>query len=133
MNAINQVIIVGRLVRDAEVRFAATGAPVASFSFAANRRYQDKDGQWNGEVASIPCTAFGRTAEQLAERHKEEPVLVSGRLRTESWQKDGANRSRLVLVDETVDFVLSGTKPSGANRSTELPLFSEEVRQAVPF
>lgn len=133
MNAINQVKIVGRLVRDAGVRFTATGASVASFSVAANHRYQNKSGQWKGEVAFMPCTAFGRTAEQLAERLKREPVLVTGRLRTESWQKDGSNRSRLVLVAETVDFVLSGTKPSGANGSTELPLFSEEVRKAVPF
>ncbi|HVV70369.1 MAG TPA: single-stranded DNA-binding protein [Verrucomicrobiae bacterium] len=133
MNDINQVTIVGRLTRDPEVRFAATGTAVASFAIATNHRYQDKAGQWKDEVAFIPCSSFGRAAEQLAQRHKGEPMLVTGRLRTESWTKDGVNHSRLVMVADTTSFIETAAKPSVGNGTGELALTSEETRKAVPF
>ena len=133
MNDINQVTIVGRLTRDPEVRFAATGTAVASFAIATNHRYQDKGGQWKDEVAFIPCSSFGRAAEQLAQRHKGEPMLVTGRLRTEAWLKDGVNHSRLVLVADTTNFIQTVAKSSVATATGELALTSEETRKAVPF
>ena len=133
MNDINQVTLAGRLIRDPEVRFAATGTAVASFSIATNHRYQDKGGQWKDEAAFVPCTAFGRLAEQFSEKHKGEPVLVTGRLRTESWLKDGVNHSRLVLVTETMNFILLANKPNAGAEVGERPLSSEESKKAVPF
>jgi single-strand DNA-binding protein len=133
MNSINQVTVVGRLIRDPEVRFAATGTAIASFSVATNHRYQDKVGQWKDETAFIPCTGFGRTAEQLSQKHKGEPVLITGRLRAESWLKEGVNHSRLVLVAETINFILPGTKSNGGTELGELPLSAEEVKKAIPF
>ena len=132
MNDINNVTILGRLVRDPEVRFAATGTAVASFSIATNRRYADKSGQWQVEVAFLPCAAFGRVAEQLAQKHKGDAVLATGRLRTENWEKDGAKHSRLVLVTETLHFIASA--PTGGMEEAGEPLPAPgEVRKAVPF
>lgn len=133
MNDINQVTIVGRLTREAEVRVAPTGTTVASFSIATNRRYPDKGGQWKEEVAFIPCVSFGRLAELLAQRQKGAALLVSGRLRTDSWQKNGENQSRLQLVVETLQFILPIPKSQAASAAEqELPL-AEETRRAVPF
>ncbi|HEV2247249.1 MAG TPA: single-stranded DNA-binding protein [Terriglobia bacterium] len=133
MNNVNQVTVVGRLTRDPEVRFATTGTAVASFSVAANHRYQDKGGQSKDEAAFIPCACFGWIAEQLTDKRKGEPVLVVGRLRTESWVKDGVNHSRLVLIAEVINFIAPGQRPKETTGSGEPPVPSEEVRKAVPF
>ena len=133
MNDINQVTLLGRLTRDPEVPVAPTGIAVASFSIASNRRYQDKSGQWQEEVAFMACVAFGRTAEQMAERHKGDAVLVAGRLKTETWQQNGVNRSRLVLVAETARAIQPLPTSKGDAETQEPVPAAEEVRKSVPF
>jgi single-strand DNA-binding protein len=133
MNDINQVTAIGRLIRDPEVRFASSGSAVASFSVAANHRYQDKGGQWKDEVAFIPCVSFGRAAEQLTNRKKGEPVLAIGRLRTETWLKDGVNHSRLVMVAESINFLAAEVKSKGGNATAELTPASDVVEKPLPF
>jgi single-strand DNA-binding protein len=133
MSDINQVTIVGRLIRDPEVRFAPTGTVVASFSLAANHAYQDKSGQWKDEVAFVPCAAFGQAAQALAQKHKGEPLLAVGRLKTETWNKDGVNHSRLVLMVQAVQMVQHGIKTPGAVESPETKTELEQARSPVPF
>jgi len=62
MSDINQVTIIGRLIRDPEVRFAPARTPFAAFSLASNHAYQDRNGRWKDEVAFVPCVAFGDKA-----------------------------------------------------------------------
>lgn len=130
---INHVTVIGRLTREPEIRMAPTGMTLASFSIASNRTYQDKAGQWKQEVAFIPSVAFGRTAELLSQKQKGAAVMVSGRLRTDIWKKNGESQSRLQLVVETLHFILPIPKAEApAGEEQELPL-TEEVRKAVPF
>jgi single-strand DNA-binding protein len=133
MSHINNVTLLGRLIRDPEVRFAPTGTAVASIAIAANRRYQSRGGQWKDEAAYVPCSAFGRTAEQMAQKHRGDPVLATGRLRTETWEQDGENHSRLVLIAETVHFILPASKPNGAGLDGAATPDPEEARDAIPF
>jgi single-strand DNA-binding protein len=133
MSDINNVTLLGRLIRDPEVRFAPTGTAVASFAIAANHHYQSKGGQWKDEAAYVPCSAFGRTAEQLAQKHRGDPVLATGRLRTEAWEQDGANHSRLVLIAETVHFILPAPKSNGAGPNESATPDPAEARKAVLF
>ena len=133
MSDINQVTIVGRLIRDPEVRFAPGGTAVASFSLAANHAYQDKAGQWKDEVAFVPCAAFGQAAQVLAQKHKGEPVLAIGRLKTETWNKSGVNHSRLVLMVQVVQLVQSGIKTSATEAGTKTKSESEPDQSPVPF
>ena len=130
---LNTTIILGRLVRDPELRFGASGVAVGSFFVAVNHRYQDKNNQWQDECAFVPCTAFGKSAEQLADRHKGDPLLVAGRLRTESWEKNGTNHSRLVVIAERVQFVQLVAAKETANLAQPALPISGEVRKAVPF
>lgn len=97
---VNLITIVGRLVRDPEMRSGPSGNRLAAFCLAANHWYQDKANEWRNEPAFIPCVAFGRLGDELAGAAKGNCVLVIGRLRTETWQKDGTPHSRLVLVVE---------------------------------
>jgi len=133
MADINIVVGLGCLIRDPEVRFAPTGTAVASFAITANHYYQSKGGQWKDEATYVSCSAFGRTAEQLAQKHGGDPVLATGRLRTETWEQDGANHSRLVLIAELVHFILPASKPNGAEPDGAVTPDPEEARKAVPF
>ena len=64
----NQVVIVGNLVDDPELRYTPNGAAVANFRIAVNRRYQDASGQWkDGETSYFRANAWRTLAENVAE------------------------------------------------------------------
>jgi single-strand DNA-binding protein len=133
MSDINIITIVGRLVRDPEVRTAPSGAVISSFCLALNHQYQDKNKQWQEECAFVPCAAFARAAEQVAQRHKGDTLLAVGRLRTDSWRHNGAAQNRLVLVAEKIQSIQFGSRTSGIAPASELVLESEVVQNPVPF
>ena len=133
MSDINHVTLLGRLILDPEVRFAPTGTVVASLAIAANHDYQSKGGQWKDEGEYVSSSALGRTAEQLAQKHRGDPVPATCRLRTETWEQDGANHSRLVLIAESVHFILPASRPNGAGPNESATPDPEEVRTAVPL
>jgi len=103
MSDINNLVIGGRLVRDPEVRKSNSGTAWATFAIASNHRYKAADGD-RDEVAFVNCTMFGKPAEWCAEYHKGDHVVVCGRLRTASWERDGQKHSRLELVVQDVRF-----------------------------
>jgi single-strand DNA-binding protein len=127
----------GRLVRDPLLRNTSTGTMMAFFTLAANQRYKDKHGTQQEETAFVKCKAFGGWAEPLANCHKGEAVLVAGRLRTETWEKDGNSESELFLICECVHPMLPSRKSNGS-ASPNVPPEAETalpaaVKKAVPF
>jgi single-strand DNA-binding protein len=102
---LNKVIIIGNLVRDAEKRVGASGVSYGVFTVATNHRYTDKRGERQEETAFVPCLTFGPSVEWLAGKKKGTQTIVSGWLRTESWEQAGTRKSRLILVCESVQFV----------------------------
>lgn len=102
---INMTTIMGRLVRDPELRRGQSGIPFATYTVAVNRKWKDDRGNVQEETAFIPAIAFGRLAEWASEHRKGESVVLIGRLRTDSWEADGTRHSRLVLVVDTQQFV----------------------------
>ncbi len=104
MATLNKVVLVGYLVRDPEKRVGPSGVPLGVFTLAANHRYTDKKGQRQEETAFVPCLAFGTAVDWLLERKKGALTIVSGRLRTESWEHDGKRASRLVVICESLQF-----------------------------
>ena len=75
----NKVILMGRLVRDPEVRYTHTGKVVAQFTLAVDRPFTNQDGQ--READFINCVLWGKPAELLGNGvHKGQKVLVEGRL-----------------------------------------------------
>jgi single-strand DNA-binding protein len=137
MGDLNNVVITGRLVRDPVIRNASTGSTMGIFSIASNHCYKDKGGGFQEEVAFLPCVIFGRWTDALSRHLKGEMVLVSGRLRTESWEQDGEHRTQLGLVCDSLKFFAPpasslaipieppGSAPIGPN--------SEAAKQSVPF
>ena len=97
--------IVGNLTDDPELRFTASGSPMARFTVASTPRIRDKDsGEYrDGEALFLTCTAWRETAEHAVESlRKGTRVLVLGRLRLSRWEtEEGEKRSAYGLeVDE---------------------------------
>jgi single-strand DNA-binding protein len=101
----NQVVIVGNLVDDPELRYTPNGAAVANFRVAVNRRFQDPSGQWkDGETSFFRINAWRTLAENVAESlTKGSRVVVTGRLRSRSWEnQEGETRSAVEIEADEV-------------------------------
>ena len=100
------VTLTGRLTKDPELRFSASGSPVARFSVVTSRRVRDKtSGEWSDADTSFwDCVAFGQLAENVAESlEKGTAVIVTGRAAQEEWEtKDGQKRRSVKVTAEEV-------------------------------
>ncbi|MGW0869913.1 single-stranded DNA-binding protein [Streptomyces sp. NPDC002740] len=96
---------VGRLTGDPELRFTQAGKAVASVPLAFNsRRLNKQTNQWeDGDTFFIRGTVWERLAENATETlSKGMEVLVTGELRTESWEKDGQKHERSALLIRSI-------------------------------
>jgi len=101
----NKVILMGHLTRDIELRYTPNGSPLASGGIAVNRRYKQGD-ELKEEVCFVDFVLFGKQAESVGQYlAKGSAVLIDGRLKLESWEKDGEKRSKHVVVAESVTFL----------------------------
>lgn len=105
MNDLNNVSIIGRLTRDAELKYTQSGYPVASFCIAVNRSRKDGD-NYVDEASFFDCSMFGKSAESLKQyMTKGKQVAVIGELRQERWESDGQSRSKVVIVANNVQLL----------------------------
>ena len=116
MASFNNVILVGNLTRDPEIRFTTSGVAVASFGLAVNNRYK-KDGNVVDEVSFFDIEAWQKTAELCAEYLKKgRSVLIQGRLKQDRWEDDhGAKRSKVKIVAVAVQFLGAKEKDEAAD------------------
>ena len=111
MADINHVVLVGRLTRDAELKYTASGQAVCKFSIAVNRRRKNGD-QWEDEANYFDVVLWGRQGEALNQYLlKGKSVGVDGELRQDRWQQDGQNRSKVEIVATNIQ--LLGGNPGG--------------------
>ncbi len=90
----NSVTLVGNLTKDPELRYTPSGAGVASFGLAVNRRYQ-QNGEWQEQVSFFNIVAWSELGENAAASlSKGMRVIVTGRLEQRSYEtKEGEKRS----------------------------------------
>lgn len=103
-----QITIVGRLGRDPEMRYTASGVPVTSFSVATSRNWTGQDGQRQEKTVWFRVTAWrklGETASQYLTKGRE--VLVIGEVEEPStWtDRDGNNRASLEVTARDIRFL----------------------------
>ena len=102
----NQIVIVGNLTRDPELRYTPNGAALVKFGVAVSRRFKDDaTGQWkDGETSFFDVTGWRQLAENIAETLTQgSRVVVVGRLRTNSWETpEGEKRSKIEIEAEEV-------------------------------
>ncbi|HRT30844.1 MAG TPA: single-stranded DNA-binding protein [Anaerolineae bacterium] len=109
----NKVLIIGHLGQDPEMRFTASGRPVAAFNVATSRRWTDNDGERQEETEWFHVVAWGGLAELCKKRlHKGSQVYVEGRLQTRSWEgPEGQRFYRTELVAQEMVFLDSFEEP----------------------
>jgi single-strand DNA-binding protein len=102
----NQVILMGNLTRDPELRTTPNGTSVCGFSLALNRSYKGSDGQWQEATDFIDIVAWGPLGERVAQYlSKGRSALVNGRLQSRNWEQDGQKRSKVEVVAQDVTFL----------------------------
>ena len=128
----NEVILMGNLTRDPEVRTTPGGQSVANFSLAVNRTWRDANGQTQDSVSYIDCVAWGKAGEIIAQyMQKGRALLVSGRLDQRSWddKESGAKRSKVEVIVEDFNFVDGG---NGSGDGAAAPRAASSSRSNEP-
>ncbi len=112
MADINHVVLVGRLTRNAELKYTNSGAAVSKFSIAINQR-RKKDDQWVDESHFFDIVLWGKTAESLNQYLvKGKQVGIEGQLRQDRWEQEGQSRSRVEIFATNV-MLLGGGQGGG--------------------
>ena len=108
MSDINNVTLVGRLTKDADIRYTTGGTAVLNFSVAVNESRKQGD-QWVEEVNFFDVTLFGKMGEGIHKyMTKGKQVAIAGRLQQQRWETNGEARNRIIVVGESVQ-LLGGT------------------------
>ncbi len=117
MSNLNVTVLMGRLVRAPIIR--NNGSKMGFFYIASNRRYRDKADVAQEETAFVACKCFGGWTDALARHQKGDMVMVEGRLRTEAWNNEGTSRSQLILVCDSVQFVVPEPRPQNPSKPND--------------
>jgi single-strand DNA-binding protein len=118
MADLNHVVLIGRLTRDAELKYTANGQAVCKFSIAVNRRRKSGD-QWVDEANFFDIVLWGRQGESLNQYLvKGKLVGIDGELRQDRWEQDGQNRSKVEIVANNLQLLGGGPGPGGGNGSS---------------
>ena len=114
---INHVVLVGRLTRDAELRYTNSGTAICAFSIG--NTYRTKQGEnWVEESNFFNCVLFGRRAEALHQYlTKGKQIGIDGALRYSKWEQEGQPRSKVEV--HVNDLQLLGGGRDGGNRPAE--------------
>ena len=134
MSGLNQVVLIGNLTRDPELRYTADGTPVTSFSIAVNRPFVNRQGE--READFVPVVVWKKQAETCSEYlMKGSQVAVEGRLQVRNYEdKDGIRKWVTEVVARRVDFLQRLKKQFSSQISEEetqneidrVPLIEEE-------
>ncbi|GHV79676.1 single-stranded DNA-binding protein [Spirochaetia bacterium] len=113
---INHVVLVGRLTRDAELKYTAGGQAVCKFSIAVNRNKKSGD-QWVDEASFFDVTLWGRQGEAVNQYLvKGKQVGIDGELRQDRWEQDGQKRSKVEIVANNLQLLGGGAGGGGSSR-----------------
>lgn len=124
MAAINAVTLIGRVVRDIEVKTTNSGKSFASFALAVDGYGKDADASF------IDCVAWNKAAELLAEyAPKGKQIGITGRLQTRIWEKDDIKRKATEVIIDQFQF-LSDAK-GGNNTAPATERYAEDDAKAT--
>jgi len=101
----NTVELIGNITRDPELRFTPSGAAVANFGLAVNRRWRNQQtNEWEEQVSFFDIVCWRELAENVSESlTKGSRVMVSGRLDQRSWEtENGDKRSKVEVVADEI-------------------------------
>ena len=120
-------VVVGRLTRDAELKYTNSGQAICHFSVATSSRRKKGD-QWVDESSFWDVDLWGKQGESINQSlTKGKLVAVEGAMRQDRWEQDGQTRSKTLITASTVQLLGSsgGSGGSGGQGSYERPARSQ--------
>lgn len=136
---LNTVIIAGRLTRDPELKYTQGGRAVCTVSIANTRFYKDKSGEKKEDTTFIDATVWDKFAEYVGEKIKKgRPVIVEGRLKSESWEdkSSGQKRSKIqIMASRITPLDWDGEKQGGQSeprRDSEQARSTRDIEEPIP-
>ena len=113
--SLNKVTLIGRLGRDPEMRYTASGTAVCTFTLATNRFRQGTDGTPQEETDWHTVVTWDKLAETCNQfLSKGRLVFVEGHLQTRSWEQDGQKRYKTEVVAREMIILDSKDRGEGA-------------------
>ena len=114
-----QVTVVGNLTAEPEIKTTKTGSSVLKVGVAVNRRWKNKQDEWEEEASFFDVNAWGELADNVASSlSKGSRVIISGRLEQQSWEnKEGQKQSKVVLVADDIGVSLRKAQVTGINKT----------------
>lgn len=118
-SGMNEVILIGNVTRDPELRYTPAGDAVLGLGLAVNETWNDRQGQRQEKTHWIDVTLWRDLAESMKELRKGDPVLVQGRLVNEAWTDRDGNKRNSTKVEATRVEALS--RGAGAGNPAATP------------
>ncbi len=131
---VNKVILLGRLGKDPDMRYAPSGTAIASFSLATNHNSKNADGNWETQTEWHNVTLFGKTAEVAGEYLKKGSLTyIEGRIHTESWEdQNGQKRYTTKIIGNEMQLVGSKQDNQGAQANAPVQKDASDSQTAAP-
>lgn len=128
---LNSVQVFGGLVRDPEVKHGQSGGAWISFTLAAGYSVKNQQtNEWEQRTDYIPCKTFGSNAENIGKYCKKgDRLLITGRIRTESWERNGEKVYSTMVYADTVIFGERANNNGGNNSNAT---HSSQPQQTQP-
>lgn len=113
MDDTNSVLLIGRLTRDAELKYLSSGTAVCKFAIASNRSKKQGD-SYVDEVSYFDIVLWGKSGEALNQYLvKGKQVAITGNLHQNRWEQDGQARSKIEVMAENVQLLGGGKDSAG--------------------
>jgi single-strand DNA-binding protein len=135
MAGVNKVILIGHLGADPEIRYTASGTAVAKFRIATTEKFTDRDGNRQERTEWHRVVAWRKLAEICGQYlAKGKQVYIEGKIRNDSWEKDGVKQYTYEIVADNM--VMLGGGGRGQDREPEPPFGPPEggmPEDDIPF
>ncbi len=113
---VNNVVLIGRITRDLELKATTTGREVLNFSIAVNRNFKNAQGQYEADF--INCVAFGQTARFMSQYiTKGRLISVTGRIQTRTYDNPQGVRQYITEVIADSVNALESRNDGGSNNN----------------
>ena len=127
MNDLNNVTMIGRLTRDAELKTTSSGLAICTFSIANNQSRKVGD-SWENVASFFDVSIFGKTAEALSKYLvKGKQIALTGELAIDKWGRDGVKHEKCKIKAQSVQLMSGGETSQDKPKDAPMPRDSRPV------
>ena len=113
---INSIVVGGNLTRDPELRYTPSGTALLNMSIA-NNSVRVNNGEQKKETSFFSVDVWARMAENCHKYLKKgSPVLIEGRVKQDTWEKDGQKKEKIKIIANRVHFLYSANHQSNSEQ-----------------